>query len=150
MALFPKFPYLNFHELNLDWIIEQVKANKEKIESLEGATDVITFMAKNNITVTSSGWFNAPLTCNKSPKEVYDAIASGDPVQMIYKLSCRNGVFVIPVMATTVELESGYQINGECVYYTLEELTVTKHTMLMRILVGEDYFTSRVKLAEED
>lgn len=150
MALFPKFPYLNFHELNLNWIIEQVKANKEKIDNLEGATEVITFMASANATVTDSGWVNVPVVCNKSPLEVFNAIKSNSPVNMIYKLSVRNGKFIIPVMATTVELESGYQINGECVYYTLEELTETKHTMLMRILVGEDYFTSRVKLAEEE
>ena len=38
MALFPKFPYLNFHELNLNWLIDQVKTNKNNIEKIDSIT----------------------------------------------------------------------------------------------------------------
>lgn len=38
MALFPKFPYLNFHELNLNWLIDQVKTNKDSIEKIDSIT----------------------------------------------------------------------------------------------------------------
>lgn len=30
-----QFPYTNFHELNLDWIIKQIKENNIKIDELE-------------------------------------------------------------------------------------------------------------------
>lgn len=35
MAVFENFPYTNFHELNLDWIIAKVKEYIEKSEDLE-------------------------------------------------------------------------------------------------------------------
>ena len=35
MGLFEHFPYTNFHELNLDWIIKTVKDLDEKVDSIE-------------------------------------------------------------------------------------------------------------------
>ena len=35
MAVFEKFPYTNFHELNLDWIIEIVKTLDNTVSGLE-------------------------------------------------------------------------------------------------------------------
>lgn len=35
MGLFENFPYTNFHELNLDWIIKTMKALDEKVDSIE-------------------------------------------------------------------------------------------------------------------
>lgn len=35
MGLFEHFPYTNFHELNLDWIIQAVKDLDEKVNSIE-------------------------------------------------------------------------------------------------------------------
>ena len=54
MGLFNRFPYTNFHELNLDWIIEKVKemnaqavkvsseANNKSTESLEKSSQALT------------------------------------------------------------------------------------------------------------
>lgn len=35
MGLFEQFPYTNFHELNLDWIIKEIKDLNEKVDSIE-------------------------------------------------------------------------------------------------------------------
>lgn len=35
MGLFENFPYTNFHELNLDWIVKTMKALDEKVDSIE-------------------------------------------------------------------------------------------------------------------
>lgn len=35
MGLFENFPYTNFHELNLDWIVNTMKALDEKVDSIE-------------------------------------------------------------------------------------------------------------------
>lgn len=35
MGLFEQFPYTNFHELNLDWILKKIKELDEKIDSIE-------------------------------------------------------------------------------------------------------------------
>lgn len=39
MAFWNKFPFTNFHEMNLDWIIEIVKKLGESFESLSGVVD---------------------------------------------------------------------------------------------------------------
>lgn len=35
MGLFEQFPYANFHELNLDWILKKIKELDEKVGSIE-------------------------------------------------------------------------------------------------------------------
>ena len=35
MGLFEQFPYANFHELNLDWILKKIKELNEKVDSIE-------------------------------------------------------------------------------------------------------------------
>lgn len=35
MGLFEQFPYTNFHELNLDWILKKIKELDEKVDSIE-------------------------------------------------------------------------------------------------------------------
>lgn len=35
MGLFEHFPYANFHELNLDWILQKIKELDEKVDSIE-------------------------------------------------------------------------------------------------------------------
>ena len=41
MGLFNNFPYTNFHELNLDWIVGKIKEFGEKIESFQSVIDNI-------------------------------------------------------------------------------------------------------------
>ena len=41
MALFDNMPYTNLHEINLDWIIEQVKKYSETVEGMSGTIDDI-------------------------------------------------------------------------------------------------------------
>lgn len=35
MGLFEQFPYSNFHELNLDWILQKIKELDKKVDSIE-------------------------------------------------------------------------------------------------------------------
>lgn len=52
MALFNKFPYTNFNELNLDWIIEQVKSCNDSVEGIPEAIskEVSEQLSDKNIT----------------------------------------------------------------------------------------------------
>ena len=68
MALFPKFPYLNFHELNLNWIIEQVKTNKDNIEK--------TIKADYSFTKTDDGY-----ECSADYEKLVEVFASGNPTE---------------------------------------------------------------------
>lgn len=36
MGVFEQFPYTNFHELNLDWIIKQVKQFQISLDNING------------------------------------------------------------------------------------------------------------------
>ena len=35
MGLFEQFPYTNFHELNLDWVLSKLKELDEKVNNIE-------------------------------------------------------------------------------------------------------------------
>nr|DAU88252.1 MAG TPA: Pectate lyase [Caudoviricetes sp.] len=35
MGLFDQFPYTNFHELNLDWIVEQMRSQKDYVDKID-------------------------------------------------------------------------------------------------------------------
>lgn len=39
MGLFEHFPYTNFHQLNLDWIVRQLKKKEDRVEALEDRMD---------------------------------------------------------------------------------------------------------------
>ena len=60
MGMFEQFPYSNFHELNLDWIIEQIKNVLESaVISVNGQTgEVILYQSENVVfpDVNSNQW----------------------------------------------------------------------------------------------
>ena len=54
MALFENFPYTNLHELNLDWLIQEMKELEQKVQdgpvvSVNGLTGVVTLYRESNI-----------------------------------------------------------------------------------------------------
>lgn len=54
MALFENFPYTNLHELNLDWLIQEMKDLEQKVQdgpvvSVNGQTGVVTLYRESNI-----------------------------------------------------------------------------------------------------
>lgn len=48
MGLFEQFPYTNFHEMNLDWLLKIVKEIAGKVESLDADIDQAIIDAINN------------------------------------------------------------------------------------------------------
>lgn len=57
MAWYNQFPWTNFHQLNLDWILQQVSANADNISQLQGAINAISpdITNSNILTVGDSG-----------------------------------------------------------------------------------------------
>ena len=51
MALFPQFPYSNLHELNLNWLIEQISQLMENgtVISVNGMSGVVTLYTDKNV-----------------------------------------------------------------------------------------------------
>lgn len=60
MGLFEQFPYTNFHDLNLDWVLEQIKewgAQIEALKEFEKSTDIT-----NNRKLSPSGNFTGTIS----------------------------------------------------------------------------------------
>lgn len=53
MGLFNKFPYTNFHELNLDWILEQIPLVKKLHSETSEMTSEVHSMTSENSSMTS-------------------------------------------------------------------------------------------------
>lgn len=53
-----KFPYSNFHELNLDWIISEVKKLREEFTGVKKEIDDAVDYMKNNIYETTTEIIN--------------------------------------------------------------------------------------------
>lgn len=56
-----KFPYSNFHELNLDWIINTVKSYETQIDELRSEIDDAVDYLKNNLENTVVEIVNAAI-----------------------------------------------------------------------------------------
>ena len=61
MGVFDNFPYTNFHDLNLDWIIGKIQALEAKIDSLKtddliGKFDLLHALKGANIVVFGDSW----------------------------------------------------------------------------------------------
>ena len=76
MALFENFPYTNFHEMNLDWLLQKVKALAGKVDELEIIAD--TFDADIVIFKETSGSYSK--LSGKNSKQLYDDIQDGKKV----------------------------------------------------------------------
>lgn len=46
MGVFEQYPYTNFHDLNLDWIVKEVKTVKDKTDEIDNAVDAATEKAE--------------------------------------------------------------------------------------------------------
>lgn len=57
MALFPQFPYSNLHELNLDWLIEQIKQIEGQgvVLSVNGLSGVVTLYTDKDVVFPDLG-----------------------------------------------------------------------------------------------
>ena len=56
-----KFPYSNFHEINLDWIINTVKSYGTQIDELRGKIEDAVDYLKNNLENTVIEIVNAAI-----------------------------------------------------------------------------------------
>lgn len=53
-----KFPYSNFHEINLDWLINSMKTLESSFKELSDKVDDAVLYMKNNIYQTTSEIIN--------------------------------------------------------------------------------------------
>ena len=67
MGLFNHFPYTNFHELNIDWLLNRVKILEEKVKTLEelnSFSDDNTFVIHAELGSTNEQGGSASIDCD--------------------------------------------------------------------------------------
>lgn len=69
MSVFEEFPYTNFHELNLDWILKKIKELEKTLTDLTPASDLLKEYEKidnitNNRKLSTIGDFTGSLAGN--------------------------------------------------------------------------------------
>lgn len=57
-----KFPYSNFHEINLDWIISEVKKLREEFAGVKKEIDDAVIYMKDNIVETTETIINEAIS----------------------------------------------------------------------------------------
>lgn len=89
MGLFEHFPYVNFHELNQDWLIKQVKKNTAMIDAVysEDKQDVVLFGRLRRV--------NGVWKCDVTAAQIEDFYILGKPVY----LWVENGFGTYPSMS---------------------------------------------------
>ena len=76
MGFFNEYPYTDFHELNLDWILEKVKFLLKSVEDIEG-------------------WIETHKTEYEELKSLYDDIIAGrfpDSIKEAFYTWCVNNI----------------------------------------------------------
>ena len=77
MGIFEHFPYTNFHELNLDWLLNAVKKLDKKVEALTVAADPIVIKITAGTTEAGTPKEVTDVTCSVSPAELNNLVTVG-------------------------------------------------------------------------
>ena len=72
MGLFHNFPYTNFHELNLDWLVEQTKKNTDAIAQLEATPKAKVVRFKYTVGVGYS--------CDEDLADIAPVVLAKEPI----------------------------------------------------------------------
>ena len=112
MGLFDQFPYTNFHELNLDWILGQMKNVESYVKNIEGVIGETT--QKMIESLYEKGLLTTPyniLSHGADNTGVKDASAIIQTVLNTYKICfIPNGTYNLE---KPIVIDSGMLILGE-------------------------------------
>ena len=97
MGIFEHFPYTNFHELNLDWLLNAVKKLDKKVETIQLASDPVFININAGETESGVDKDVTNVTCSVSPAELANLL--GDPEKPL--------IFSIKMQADGSEMATG-------------------------------------------
>lgn len=133
MALFENFPYTNFHELNLDWLLAAVKKLDGKVDEIARLEELFNVKIVN---VLEKGMI-APYTyeADVRAKDLYDAYTSGK------NLICVLSKEGMPAWKNYISC--GYSASKVSTLYTIKfnfvpDVTYASGTDTLKISAGNE------------
>ena len=91
MGIFENFPYTNFHELNLDWLLRVVKALSDKVDNLENGNTPVFINIDAGTTVAGTPK-SVSADMSVTPVELYTRFNENAAVPVQIKLSADDHV----------------------------------------------------------
>ena len=88
MGIFEHFPYTNFHEVNLDWLLNKVKAIESDLASTEVLND---FFGAEDLYVVSVNVGSSSASMDKTFTELQGAIKAGKRV--VFKVNYPGSTY---------------------------------------------------------
>lgn len=79
MALFEQFPYTNFHEMNMDWLLHKVKAISKEVDSIISDEEKYFFVTFTYDSVSQT------YSADKTYSQITEALATGKYLACIYQ-----------------------------------------------------------------
>ena len=135
MGFINQFPYSDFHEMNLDWLIKQTKANNDKIAYLEEEFSKIVIVTEDHI----QEMINASIAANNIT--VYQAInqVKNDLIAAINDLNTDLTSRYKAYTDAQIALQKIY-IDNQDVFYFNEAKTYSDNNLVK----AKDYTDSQV------
>lgn len=115
MGAFENFPYTNFHDLNLDWIVKKVQALEISYENVGAAIQAVLQELIDDGSIEQ--W-------------VGEAVAAQAPLTKLYTQMVRNEGIEDWALQSMAEYESGVLI---CGFKNYGQNTETKQSMIMAV-----------------
>lgn len=124
MGLFEQFPYTNFHELNLDWIVSKVKEVVKEFDTLSGSFDDLKAYVNN--------YFENLDLSEDVRQELQKIVASGE-FDSIVATAAQN---IIPVYMDEYKQEIDAQIAGQNNIINQNSTNITELTEQLQTLAS--------------
>ena len=111
MALFEQFPYTNFHEMNMDWLLQEVNKLKNFPNIINEGSMVITIDRSDPLNITA----------DKTFADIKSAITGNIPILI------------------RVQGESGYRVPKVCTLWSLSALRLFLPDVMEYNSVDQEY-----------
>lgn len=136
MGFLNQFPYSDFHELNIDWLIEKTKEVSTHMDKLQAEFDQIVVLTEDQI----NSMINAAIANNNI--QLYDRlIALKAEITNEYKTYCNNQINQLKIYvdnqdAYYFDQSKGYADNVLAESKSYTDTKVLNYTMMINPITG--------------
>lgn len=137
MGFVNQFPYSDFHELNLDWVIAKTKETETSIKELQEEFSKIIILTEDQI----NAMIQAAIAANNI--DLYNRlVALHDQITTEYKAYCNNQINALKVYVDAQdtyyhEIGTAYSDNNLAIAEAYTDNKVLNYTMMVNPITGE-------------